>query len=467
MQERTLQSAPLGDLMLAAPQGLPLLGHMQVFRGARHDKLLQIQRQYGDFVRLRVGGKTLYLVSDPDLIKYIVQETHANQMKAGGLAKLKSFLGNGLLLSNGEHWLRNRRLVQPAFGPRALQAASQTMADCTRRWVERWERLAVAQTVVDVHREMLELSLEIATQTLFSTSFDAHDVATFERCLPFMMRVVARRMYMIVDVPEWFPTPRNLRFRRCARALDAIVYRIIDARRRSGEKRDDLLGLLLASADDQGGGGQLDNRQLRDEVMTLLTAGHETTALLISWTLYMLSRHPEVWERLHAELTTPPTLTASHPEQLATLPYLRSVLQETLRLYPPAWVIRRQLIHGDRIGNQHLPGGTDFLFSSYVVHRHPQYWPNPEAFDPNRFSPDITASRPRYAYFPFGGGPRVCIGQHFGLMEAAIVVGMVASRFRLNLVEGCEVLPESSFTLRPDRPLQMRISPQSASASGG
>jgi cytochrome P450 len=457
MQELTLQSAPLSDLRLAEPPCWPVLGHIQVFRGARHDNLLQIQRQYGDFVRLRVGGKRVYLVSDPGLIKYIVQETHANQRKAGGLEKLKGFLGNGLLISNGERWLRNRRLVQPAFGPRALQAAAPLMADCARRWIERWERLAKAQTVVDVHREMLELSLEIATQTLFSTSFDAHAVATFARCLPFMMRVVARRMYMIVDVPEWFPTPRNLRFWRCARELDAIVYRIIDARRRSGEQRDDLLGLLLASTDDQGGGGQLDNRQLRDEVMTLLTAGHETTALLISWTLYMLSRHPEVWDRLHAELTTPPVPMSSHLEHLAALPYLRSVLQETLRLYPPAWVIRRQLVCGDRIGDHHLPGGTDFLLSSYVVHRHPQYWPNPEAFDPQRFSPDVAASRPRYAYFPFGGGPRVCIGQHFGLMEAAIVVGMLASRFRLTMIEGCEVLPESSFTLRPDRPLQMRI----------
>jgi cytochrome P450 len=458
MQEYTLQSAPLGDLRLAEPPRLPLLGHIQVFRGARHDNLLQIQRQYGDFVRLRVGGKSVYLVSDPGLIKYVVQETHANQKKAGGLEKLKSFLGNGLLISNGERWLRNRRLVQPAFGPSALQAAARIMADCARCWMERWERLAVAQSVVDVHREMLELSLGIATQTLFSTSLDAHDVAIFARCLPFMMRVVARRMYALVDVPEWFPTPRNLRFQRCARELDAIVYRIIDARRRSGEKRDDLLGLLLASTDDQGGGGQLDNRQLRDEVMTLLTAGHETTALLLSWTFYMLSRHPAVWDRLHAELTTPSMLLPGPIEHWAALPYLRSVLQETLRLYPPAWVIRRQLIRGDRIGDQHLPGGTNFLFSSYIVHRHPQYWPNPEAFDPDRFSPDVAASRPRYAYFPFGGGPRVCIGQHFGLMEAAIVVGLLASRFRLTMVEGCEVLPESSFTLRPDRPLQMRIS---------
>jgi cytochrome P450 len=437
---------------IAEPPAIPLLGHVGIFRGPRHENLLQVQREYGDFVRLRLSGKPMYLVSDPYLIKYVIQDTHSNQIKAGGLQKARSFLRNGLLLSNGDVWRTNRRLCQPAFNASALAEYANVMARCAADWAERWQAAARRREIVDVHKEMLELSLTVVTKTLFTTSLSQSDFEVFGRCLPFLMRVVARRMYSILDL-KWLPTADNLRFRRFAGELDRIVYRIIDERRRGADPGSDLLGTLLASTDEQSN-ARLDDEQLRDEVMTLLTAGHETTALLMSWTWYLLARHPEVFARLLEEARAAKQANKS-PLEIASLPYVRAVLQETLRLYPPAWVVRRQLLQQDRVGASELPAGTDFLFSSYVVHRHPRYWPDPERFDPERFLDGSGNHRPKFTYFPFGGGPRICIGQHFGLMEAAIVVSTLASRFTLETE--VEVQPESSFTLRPDRPIYMRI----------
>lgn len=448
---------------IVEPPRSSMWGHLDVFRGAsKHQNFLLAQRAHGDFLRLRLGRSVMYLVSDPDVIKYVVQDTHSNQIKAGGLQKAKGFLGNGLLVANGEVWRTNRKLAQPAFNSKALERFSEIFDDCAQQWCLRWKSLARSGQVLDLNHEMLELSLTAATRTLFTTSLSSNDFQSFERCLPYMLGVVARRMYALVNL-EWVPTPGNLRFRRHGAELDSIVHRIIQERRASEVGPVDLLGMLIASTDDATR-AKLDNQQLRDEVMTTLTAGHETTALLLSWTWYLLGKHPNVTERLLDELEGSEKKSGM---EVAALPYLQAVLKETLRLYPPAWVIRRQTVTSDTIGGNPMPAGTDFLFSSFVVQRHPGYWQEPDAFKPERFVAGGDPSRPRFAYFPFGGGPRICIGQHFGLLEAAIVVARLLTRFRVELAAGLEISPESSFTLRPDRPVLAALSDRKGSGLSG
>jgi cytochrome P450 len=431
------------------PAGLPLFGNLFDFGGGdRLTSMVRLRQQYGDIVRLRIMGRTLHIVSHPDDIKYVLQDNNRNYVKGRALGKAKVFLGEGLLTSEGELWRRQRRLAQPAFHRQHIERFAATMTDATADLLQRWEPLAKAGQPINVADQMMRLTLDIVSRTLFSTGLTAAEIDSVAAAMPFILRETDRRIRAPLEIREHLPLPSNRRFQTNLRTLDAIVYRIIADRRRLGGDRDDLLGLLMAARDEETGAA-MDDKQLRDEAMTIFLAGHETTANNLAWTWTLLSQHPDGRRRLQAELDQ--VLRGRTPDaaDMPRLIYTRMVLDESLRLYPPAWAIARQTTMPDQVGGYDIPANSGIIMSSYVVHRHPAFWCNAEAFDPERFAPERIKTQHRYAYFPFGGGPRLCIGNSFALMESTLILAMISQRYDLNLWEGHPVVPETAFTLRP------------------
>jgi cytochrome P450 len=333
-----------------------------------------------------------------------------------------------------------------------------TMGRCVAGMLARWEGRSLRN--FDVASEMNRLTLDIAARTLFGASLGDEEASVISESLPPLMREAVRRQFGLWAAPRWMPTPNNRRMSAYIARLNGVVYGIIEERRRrvaAGEEAGtDLLGLLMTACDEESGVGMSD-KLLRDESMNLLMAGHETTAQFLSWTWYLLSLYPEARSRVEQEVDALPD---GIPRGQEGLEYTRRVLDETLRIYPPAWVFRRTAIEDDAVSGYRVPAGSDVLLIPWVIHRHESFWKNPEAFDPDRFLPERSAGRHRCAYVPFGGGPRLCIGMHFALLEALIVVAMVSRRYRLDRVAGPPVVPEASFTLRPRGGLWMNASPR-------
>lgn len=444
-------------LVAPGPPGTPVFGNALRLRGDRPNVFLAMRNQYGDVVRFKAGSRVIHLVSHPDLAKYVFQDNNRNYLKGRGLEKIKPLLGEGLLTSEGEFWRRQRRLMQPAFHRQKINAFLPVMVESTQGMFERWRTLQGSGTTsLDVAGEMMRLTLEVVSRTLFSTGLSSQEMDAVAEAMPFVLREANRRITSILDVREKLPLPANRRFQHGIEALDAIVYRIIESRRHSGEEKLDLLGMLMA-AQDEDSGEQMSDHQLRDEVMTIFLAGHETTANNLAWTLYLLSLHPQVREALQQEVDQVLGDAAPALEYVPRLVYTRQVIDEALRLYPPAWAVARQAIEGDQIGGYLIPAGSDVLISPYVIHRHPDFWVNPEGFDPGRFEPQAVQARPHYAYIPFGGGPRQCIGNNFALLEGTLILAMLTRQFELDLIPGYPVEPEPTITLRPSHGIHMTL----------
>jgi cytochrome P450 len=315
--------------------------------------------------------------------------------------------------------------------------------------------------VIDVHAEMMKLTLRIVARTLFSTAVGA-EADAITQALGVAVHHANDYAAAVIKPPQWLPLPKNFRFRRSLKTLDGLVFRIIDARRRGGNAdATDLLALLMAATEDGRG---MSDRQLRDEVMTLVTAGHETTANALAWTFYLLSKDPEVERRLRREAVDVLGDRAPTAEHAPRLRYTAMVVSESMRLFPPAWAFERQSLEDDDVCGYHLPSRSTVMISPYLLHRHPGYWENPEGFDPERFSPDRAEGRPRFAYLPFGGGPRQCIGMGFALLETQVLLARVTQRFRLELASSRKVEPEPVVTLRPKLGLPMRLRRQSSAS---
>ncbi len=431
------------------PRGRLLLGNMHHIRRRPLEFYTSLRRQYGDVVRFRTTGPfNAFLLSHPDDVEYVLRKNARNYPKEEFVnAKLKLFLGEGLLTSEGEFWLRQRRLAQPAFHRQRLAALATLMTDATGAMLARWEPDAGSGRPLDVADEMAHLTLGIVGRALLGVDL-SEKAGALGRAFEVALEHVNHRSTHMLAVPERIPTPRNRRFLMARRKLDEAVYRIIAERRRSGEDTGDLLSMLLAARDEETGEGMSD-QQLRDEVVTILIAGYETTADALAWTWYLLGAHPETRARLRAELAAVLAGRVPTVEDLPQLPYTRMVLQEAMRLYPPAWGLLRQAREDDEIRGYRIPARVRIVISQYVVHRHPGFWEEPERFDPERFAPGRVASRPPFAYFPFGGGQRMCIGNNFAMMEAQLILATVAQRYRLDLVPGHPVEPEPLITLRP------------------
>jgi cytochrome P450 len=388
----------------------------------------------------------------------VLHKNHKNYRKPPFLMRPMALLvGQGLFTSEGELWLRQRRLSQPAFHRQHLARLFPLMVGAAEGFVRERETAGPGQ-VVDLLDEMIRLSLRVASTTLFSGDVTG-DAGPIGRAYQTAFDFITRRVATPVRLPLWLPTPRNRAFARARRLLDEVVLGLIEARRKATSRPDDLLSLLLAAQDEDTGVGMSD-QQLKDEVLTLLTAGHETTGAALAWAWYLLGQHPRTQEEVADEVRGRLGGRGPTAEDLPHLPLTRAVFEETLRLYPPAYGQAREAIAADEIHGFHIPAGATVALCQYVTHRHPDFWEEPEQFRPERFLPGRAADRPKFAYFPFGGGPRVCIGNTFALMEGTLVLAAVLQKFRVELVPGHPVVYDTPFTLRPKHGVKAVLRPR-------
>ena len=453
----SLRTVPRPDEAPVLPGG-GLLGHVRFMANDPLDFLLRAQAEHGDLVRLRLGPRTGFVVYDPDDVERVLTRNAANYSKqTRGYHKLRLLLGDGLVTSEGETWMRQRRIAQPAFLRERVWAFGDTMAQATVALAERWAPVAACGGEVDVHADLNQVALRIAGETLFGV-----DITSESSRIGDAMLVVLERFNRLVAAPvpypEYWPTLANLRFWRAVRTLHRLTDDIVAERRALETQPHDLLGLFIEARDAETGEG-MDARQLRDEALTMLLAGHETTANGLSWALHLLSTHPLVAQKVRAELDA--TLGGRLPtaaDQRA-LPYLRQVIQETLRLYPPVWMLARHAEGDDTLSGKRVPRGSIMFLPQWAIHRHPSHWQNPLAFDPDRFGPGQPAPH-RYAYFPFSRGRRQCIGDRFAELEMVIVLATLLQRYELASSPGHPVALEASVTLRPRHGLRMRLTPR-------
>ena len=442
------------------PGSRPSLDDLRTLRDGPHAFLLQIARQYGDIVRYPVGPLAVYLVVHPDGVKHVLQDNAKNYSKdTFQYNLLSSITGRGLLTSDGDFWLRQRRLAQPAFHRQRIAGFAGLMTAYAEAMLARWDGFAARGEPIDVAAEMMHLALQIVGKALFSIEIGSAADELAQATLVVLDHIVGRaRTFGIV--PQWLPTPANLRYRKALAVLEDAVNATIAQRRREPGNTADLLAMLMSARDAETGQGMTD-RQLRDEMMTLLIAGHETVASALAWTWYLLATDPAAEAKLHAELAA---VFGEHARRKWTIcrtcGTLRQFSRNALRLYPPAWIITRKALADDELGGCRVPANALVVASPYVTHRQVAFWLDPEAFDPGRFSEERTAGRPRFAYYPFGGGPRLCIGDQFAMTEAKLVIATVAQRCRLIPVPGHPIAVEPGVTLRPKHGLLMRIEPR-------
>ena len=443
------------------PKGHPVLGFIPELNQDALGFLLGLRRDYGDVVRFRIGPAPVYLVSHPDLVKGILQDNNTDYHKDIATDKIKTLLGLSLLTGEGEFWLKQRRLIQPLFHRQRIASFATTMTDATTRMLDkRWQGHAQRREPLDIAKEMMHLTLDIVGWTLFSTDV-TKDADRIGNALSAALVLAMRKLRAIIDLPEFVPTPTNRQYQQAKAVLDDVIYGLIRSRRESGEDAGDLLSMLMNTRDEDTGEG-MSERQIRNEAMTFFVAGHETTSNALTWTFHLLAQHPEVRTRLEQEVDEALAGRTPTAEDVAKLPYTRRVLEESMRLYPPAWAIGRKPLKPITIGGYDVPKGSNIIMSTYVVHRHPDFWDEPERFDPDRFLPERAQGRHRYAYIPFGGGPRLCIGSNFAMMEAQLILATITQRYRLEHVPNRPVLAESLITLRPKHGLPMTLTPRTS-----
>jgi cytochrome P450 len=409
-----------------------------------------VARTYGDIASYHIAGEQLFLINDPQLIKDILVTHHKNFTKSRGLERTKRLLGNGLLTSEGAVHLRQRRLMQPAFHRDRIAGYGRTMVDYADRMRSSWTDGAS----LDIAREMNRLTLSIVGKTLFDADVESQAAAVGE-ALTGVIESFWMMLLPFADLLERLPVPK-LRRARVARArLDTIIYGMIADRRASGRDHGDLLSMLLAAQDDDG--GVMTDSQIRDEAMTIFLAGHETTANALMWTWYLLSGAPDVAAKLHDEVDR--VLQGRLPDvgDIRSLSYVERVVTESMRLYPPAWLIGRRAIADYAIGPYVARARSILVMSPYIIQRDSRYYAEPERFDPDRWTPELRASLPKFAYFPFGGGPRQCIGESFAWMELILIVATIAQQWDLRLVPGHPVVLQPLITLRAKHGMRMTV----------
>ncbi len=440
-------SAPLPP----GPKGNLILGVMPEFN---RDTLGFIERcrDYGDVVRMRFLYLTVHFLYNPDHIEYVLSTNAKNFIKSRSLRSpfFQRLVGNGLLTSEGEEWKRQRRLAQPAFHRQRISAYGHVMVEYTTRMISSWR----ADEERDIHRDMMRLTLEIVVKTLFNADVSG-DADKVGRVLSQMVKPFASQATLKWILDNRLPTPTHRRFNAAAREIDEIVYRIIAERRSSGSDQGDLLSMLLAAHDEDG--SQMTDRQLRDEVMTLFLAGHETTALTLSWAWYLLAQNPEVEAKFHAELDEVLDGRLPTVADLARLKYTEMIAKESMRLYPPAYGVGREAIQEFELGGYRVPAKSQLFMFQWVTQRDPRFFPDPERFCPERWTEDFSSSLPKYAYFPFGGGPRACIGNYFAMMEVVLLLATIGQRFRFSLLPDRPVSLMPAMSLRPRDGIRVRV----------
>ncbi len=434
--------------------GLPILGNLLDMRNDRVGFQVGCARKYPRMAEIRLGLMpfSAVMVNEPSIVGEVLVDHVDAFHKTPGLAYFgRPLLGRGLLTSEGELHKRQRRMMAPLFVKQRIAAFADVMADRGERSIARLRD----GEVVDFARETMRVTLEVVASTMFGSEV-GDEAAEIHEALTVCLEYVSGAVQSLVPVPPDIPTPGNLRYKRAVARLDETIYRMIRERRASGVERPDLLSMVLA-AKDEDDGAHMDEKQVRDELMTIFLAGHETTANALAWTFYLLAQHPHVWTRLTEEVDRVLGDRLPTVGDLPNLPYTLQVFKESMRLYPPAYVTGRQAIRDVTIGGRLLRKNDVAIINIVGIHRSPRNFPDPDTFDPSRFTPENEKKLARYAYMPFGGGSRICIGNNFALMEGHLLTAAYARKVRLELQPGVRVAPEPLVTLRPRGGMPMRV----------
>jgi cytochrome P450 len=426
------------------PRGKPVLGSILDFRSDILRALLDGWHEYGDLVEFNVAGAS-YLVVHPDYIEHILRDNESNYPHAPFLdARWAKIVGNGLVTSKGDFWARQRRLADPSFHQDRIEGFAKIMTETTEEMLEAWKPRIDRSEPIDVREEMMRLTITILSKAMFSADI-WEKTDTISRVVSVLLTHASNRLFSPVDIPEQVPLPSNRRYVAARDEFDELIYGIIAERR--SEPREDLLSMFLAAQDEETG-EHMSDEQVRDEVRTMFIAGHETTATSLAWTWYLLSMFPDVAHRLRAELGEVLGGRSPTAADLPQLTYTWRVIQESLRLYPPIWMYLRTAIEDDVIDGYRIRAGKNIYLSPFITQRHLDFWPNPEGFDPDRFAPEKTQGWHRFKYWPFGGGPRKCIGNNFAVVEMQLVVATVAQLYDLVLVPGHQIVMQPGLSLR-------------------
>jgi cytochrome P450 len=434
------------------PRGSLLLGSAGEIRRDPLAVYTRLAREFGDVVRIRFILWPTYLVFHPDGVRHVLQEKHSNYTKDLYTYRMfKPLLGNGLFTNDGQSWLRQRRLVQPLFHRQRIAGFGEMINSVCAAMLESWEGPARRGEPINVLDEISHMTLRVAGLAFLRVDLRS-EAQDFAEAFVVANKLLADYVYSPLP-PLAVPSARNLRLRAARATLDRIVRGAIEERRGQAGDGDDMITMLLAVRDQETGEG-MDDEQVRDEVMTMLFGGHDTTASALTWACALLARHEWAQDRARAEAAS---LERPRVEDLPRLSYIRMVLEESLRLYPPGWSFGRRALQDDEIGGYRIPAGSLVWVCPYVTHRHPAFWERPDEFDPERFMPEQAGSRPRFAYFPFSSGPRQCIGNQFAMMEAQLALAAILRRFRLRLAPGAQLKPEADVSLRPRSPVSLLL----------
>ena len=425
------------------PKGLPILGNLREFSGKdRLHHLKAWKETYGDTVYFKILSRDSYLLTNPDDVYRVLvkdaKKVHKSPLLKRGLTRV---LGNGLLLSEDDFHKRQRRLTQPAFHMQRIANYADTIVDYAEQLVQSWED----DQEVDMHESMMSVTMQIIAKVLFDADV-SKDAPELGQAITVGIDIVMDRITRLINIPEWMPTATNRRGKEVFNLLDTTIDEIINTRRQTMEDKGDLLSMLLLSVDEDG--ERMTDEQVRDEAMTLFLAGHETTSNALTWTFYLLSQHPEILQDLQAEIDSVLGKRRATLDDLKLLTYTEMVIKESMRLYPPAWITTRIVIEPIEFDTFTANVNDLLVLSPYLTHQDPALWENPDQFDPLRFTPEVEKERHKFAYFPFGGGPRVCIGNHFAMMEAQLLVATILQHYTAELAPTANIVPQPLITLR-------------------
>jgi cytochrome P450 len=449
-----MTATPVSARRRSIPPGPRACYPGQLLRLLAHDKLAFFAElaRHGDVSQVRFGPRRLVLFTHPDDARRVLVSEQRKFVKGEAISRTEPLLGQGLLTSQGDFHLRQRRMIQPGLHRERLAGYGQVMVDYTERMQAGW----TAGQSFDVHEEMMRLTLAIAGRTLFDVDVE-RDAREVGEVLDLNLRMFRYAVLPLGTLLEYLPLGWIRQLHRARRRMDELIARMIAERRKDAVDRGDLLSMLLRAQDEMGHTGGMTDRQLRDELVTLLLAGHETTANALSWSWYLLSQHPAVEAKLHAELDAVLGDRIPTPADAPRLVYTRSILAEAMRLFPPAWILEREVHEEFEAGGYRFPVGTMVFLSPYLTHRDARWWPTPTRFDPDRWTPEQVEERPKFSYFPFGGGTRICVGEHFAWLEATLVLAAIARRWQLRYDESHEPMTDVSVTLRPRGGLRVRL----------
>ena len=439
------------------PSGYPLVGVVPQISRDPLRFFLNAAREHGAVVRLDLGADEVLMVNDPQWIQHILQDNHRNYIKGKYYGHVKLLFGDGIFAGDGEVWLKHRRTAQPAFNGGRLSAMADAITEAADEMLWRWRSAPEGERVVDIAEEMTQVTLDAICRTMFSVRFDSRFAAMNEAMIS-VLRLIERRIWSPVNLPVWVKTPRHRRYHAGMKIIHDAIDQIIADRVAEPDRHEDLLRLILESRDPDKPVSE-SYADIRTQALGMLIAGHETTANALTWTWHLLTQFPHAARRMREEVrdvlgTAPPTF-----QDLKNLPFTQAVFEEAMRLYPPVWTQSRTAVQDDYIGGFRLAAGRVAMLCSYAVHRNPAYWENPEGFDPDRFMPSRRGELyHRYAYFPFGGGARSCLGSRFAMMEAMIIMARTAQACAMELVPGQRIRPKPMITLRPNRGINVKLS---------